>query len=144
MSTIKEVVFWLNQYKHIQRDIKDIELRITQLRIKYGTPSAISYSDMPKAHNGNRDLSEYATRLEELERELIDRHTAALGLSVQYLQALDHLDREEAYIIRRRYMDGAYMVTIADEIPCSERTVYYYYRRALRKLAALNIADHCS
>ena len=144
MSTIKEVVFWLNQYKHIQRDIKDIELRITQLRIKYGTPSAISYSDMPKAHNGNRDLSEYATRLEELERELIDRHTAALGLSVQYLQALDHLDREEAYIIRRRYMDGAYMVTIADEIPCSERTVYYYYRRALRKLATLNIADHCS
>lgn len=114
MSTIKEVVFWLNQYKHIQRDIKDIELRITQLRLKYGTPSAISYSDMPKAHNGNRDLSEYAERLEELERELIDRHTAALGLSVQYLQALDHLDREEAYIIRRRYMDGAYMVTIAD------------------------------
>ena len=141
MSTIKEVVFWLNQYKHIQRDIKDIELRITQLRLKYGTPSAISYSDMPKAHNGNRDLSEYAERLEELERELIDRHTAALGLSVQYLQALDHLDREEAYIIRRRYMDGAYMVTIADEIPCSERTVYYYYRRALRKLATLNIAD---
>ena len=139
MSTIKEVVIWLNQYKHIQRDIKDIELRITQLRLKYGTPSAISYSDMPKAHNGNRDLSEYAERLEELERELIDRHTAALGLSVQYLQALDHLDREEAYIIRRRYMDGAYMETIADEIPCSPRTAYYYRRKALRALADLNV-----
>ena len=139
MSTIKEVVFWLNQYKHIQRDIKDIELRITQLRLKYGTPSAISYSDMPKAHNGNRDLSEYAERLEELERELIDRHTAALGLSVQYLQALDHLDREEAYIIRRRYMDGAYMETIADEIPCSPRTAYYYRHKALRTLADLNV-----
>ena len=139
MSTIKEVVIWLNQYKHIQRDIKDIELRITQLRLKYGAPSAISYSDMPKAHNSNHDLSEYAERLEEFEHELIARHTTALGLTVQYFQALDHLDREQAYVIRRRYLDGAYMETIADEIPCSPRTAYYYRRKALRTLADLNV-----
>ena len=139
MSTIKEVVIWLNQYKHIQRDIKDIELRITQLRLKYGAPSAISYSDMPKAHNSNRDLSEYAEKLESLEHELIARHTAALGLTVQYFQALDHLDRDQAYVIRRRYLDGAYMETIADEIPCSPRTAYYYRRKALRALADLNV-----
>ena len=143
MSTIREVVAWLNQYKHIQRDIKDIELRITRLRLKYGAPSAISYSDMPKAHNSNRDLSEYAEKLEALEHELIERHTLALGLSVQYLQALDHLERDEAYVIRRRYLDGAYMETIAKEMSYSERNVYYLRRSALRTLAAQNVADHC-
>ena len=140
--TVKEVVIWLNQYKHIQRDIQDIEMRITQLRLKYAAPSAISYSDMPKAHDSNHDLSEYAEKLEELEQMLIARHTKALGLSVQYLEALDHLSREEAYVIRRRYMDGAMMETIADEMSYSIRSVYYYKRKALRKLS--NIADHCS
>lgn len=133
--TIKEVVFWLSQYKHIQRDINDIELRITQLRLKYGAPSAISYSDMPKAHNSNHDLSEYAERLEELEQLLIARHTACLGLSVQYIQALDHLDRDEAYVIRRRYLDGATWQGIAKEIPCSDSTVYRLRKTALKKLA---------
>ena len=140
--TVKEVVIWLNQYKHIQRDIQDIEMRITQLRLKYAAPSAISYSDMPKAHDSNHDLSEYAEKLEELEQMLIARHTKALGLSVQYIEALDHLSREEAYVIRRRYMDGAMMETIANEMSYSIRSVYYYKRKALRKLA--NIADHCS
>jgi DNA-directed RNA polymerase sigma subunit (sigma70/sigma32) len=140
--TVKEVVIWLNQYKHIQRDIQDIEMRITQLRLKYAAPSAISYSDMPKAHDSNHDLSEYAEKLEELEQMLIARHTKALGLSVQYIEALDHLSREEAYVIRRRYMDGAMMETIANEMSYSIRSAYYYKRKALRKLA--NIADHCS
>lgn len=135
--TIKEVVFWLSQYKHIQRDINDIELRITQLRLKYAAPSAISYSDMPKAHNSNHDLSEYAERLEELEQLLIDRHTACLGLSVQYIQALDHLDRDEAYVIRRRYLDGEKWQKIFAEIPCSDATGYRLRKSALRKLAEL-------
>ena len=136
--TIKETIHWLNQYKHIQREIRDIELRITQLRLKHAAPSAISYSDMPKAHN-NHDLSDYIARLEEYEHMLIDKHTACLALSVQYMMALDHLDREEAHIIKRYYMDGAKMIRIADEIPCSERTAYYLKRSAVRKLASLNV-----
>ena len=132
--TISEVKFWLRQYRSIQLEIKDIELRITQLRLKYGAPSAINYSDMPKAA-GSVDLSDFISKLEEYEQKLIDRHTACLGLSVQYIQAFEHLDREEAHVLKRMYMDGAKAPQIAEEIPCSERTVYYIYRKAVRKLA---------
>lgn len=132
--TVREVKFWLQQYRHIQREIRDIELRITQLRLKYGAPSAINYSDMPKG-NGNTDLSDYMSKLEEYEQLLISRHTACLGLSVQYMQAMEYLESDEAHVIKRRYMDSASWIQIAGEIPCAERTVYYIHGRALHKLA---------
>jgi DNA-directed RNA polymerase specialized sigma subunit len=131
--TVSDVKQWLKSYKHIQREIRDIELRITQLRLKYAAPSAISYSDMPKAHN-NTDLSDYMTKLEEYEQLLISKHTHCLGLSVQYIQACDMLTFEEAHVIKRRYLDGASWVQIASEIPCAERTVYYIHGRALNHL----------
>ena len=96
-------------------------------------------SDEEMRELAKEELYESKKRVEELEHELIARHTAALGLTVQYFQALDHLDRDQAYVIRRRYLDGAYMETIADEIPCSPRTAYYYRRKALRTLADLNV-----
>lgn len=132
--TVREVIIWLKQYKHIQREIKDIEIRITQLRLKYAAPSAISYSDMPKAHNTEHDLSDYVSKLEEYEQLLIKKHTDCLGLSVQYIKAFDSLDREEAYVLKRMYMDNAKAEMIAKEIYCSERTAWNLRRKALRKL----------
>ena len=142
--TIREVIVWLNQYKHIQRDIRDIELRITKLRLQYAAPSAINYSDMPKAHDSEHDLSDYYAKLQEYEELLIKRHTECLALSVQYVQAFDQLTRDEAYVIRRRYIDGAEFDVIRKEIPCSESTVYRIRRRALRKLANANPVKHDS
>lgn len=133
--TIREVIVWLKQYRHIQREIRDIELRITKLRLQYAAPSAISYSDMPKAHDSEHDLSDYYAKLEEYESLLIERHTECLGLSVQYIQACECLDREEAHVIKRAYMDGAKWLQIAHEIPCSESTVYRLRKQAIRKLA---------
>lgn len=133
--TVREVVAWLKQYKHIQREIRDIELRITKLRLQYAAPSAISYSDMPKAHDSEHDLSDYYAKLEEYEATLIAKHTACLGLSVQYIKACEILDREEAHVIKRAYMDGAKYRQIAKEIYCSESTVYRLRNQALHKLA---------
>lgn len=133
IRTVGDVKQWLKSYKSVQREINDIELRITQLRLKYGAPSAIQYSDMPKAHN-NTDLSDFMVRLEELEQLLIDKHTYCIGKSVEYLQAGELLPCEEAHVIKRRYIDGASWIQISSEIPCSERTVYYIHGRALKHL----------
>ena len=46
MMTAKE---YLQQYKSVQREIDDLDYRMAQLRLKYAAPSAIEYSDMPKA-----------------------------------------------------------------------------------------------
>ena len=136
MST-REVLYWLKHYRHIQREINDLELRIKELRSKYENPSAIVYSDMPKAHNTEHDLSDYMAKLQEYEETLIARHAACLGLSAQYIQAFEHLDSEQAHVLKRMYMDDKTALEIAKEIPCSERTVYYIRRKAIRKLAEL-------
>lgn len=135
--TIKETKAWLQRYKHLQTEIRDIELRLTQLRLQYGAPSAINYSDMPKAHNP-RDLSDFYVRLEQFEDLLIEKHTAAIGVTVQIYQAIDKLDdAEERRVLRRKYLDNARWQDIAEEIPCSERTVFYIHGRALAHLAEI-------
>ena len=67
--TAKEM---LMRYQKAKREAKDIEIRLTELRLKYAYPSAIKYSDMPTAHDSNHDLSDYASKLDELEQMLIN------------------------------------------------------------------------
>ncbi len=67
---------YLLQYQHIQREIEDIDRRMAQVRLKYAAPSAINYSDMPKAHNSNHDLSDYVAKMDEL-----TDYKAAFGFS---------------------------------------------------------------
>ena len=50
---------YLQRYQIAYREAKDTELRMAQLRLKYSAPTAIEYSDMPKAHNSEHDLSDY-------------------------------------------------------------------------------------
>ena len=135
--TVHEVKIWLRQYRKIQREIKDIELRITQLRLKFGMPSAINYSDMPKGGGNGADLADYMAALEEYEQILKARRMACIELLKQYSKAIEHLDYDEAHVIRRRYLDGARWVQIAMEIPCSERTVYYIHGHALQRLQSI-------
>ena len=54
---------------------------------------------------------------------------------IGYIQACECLDREEAHVIKRAYMDGAKWLQIAHEITCSESTVYRLRKQAIRKLA---------
>ena len=62
----------------IRREIAELESRIQEVRASHMSPKAISYNDMPKAHN-HTDLSDYYARVEiyvdllfEKEKELFD------------------------------------------------------------------------
>lgn len=133
--TVKEIKAWLKRYQQLQQEIQDIELRLTRLRLQYGTPSAINYSDMPKGNNP-KDLSDYYSALEEYETLLISKHTEKLGVTVQIFQEVEKLeDHEERHVLKRRYLDNAGWREIAAEVPCSERTVFYIHGRALAHLA---------
>lgn len=129
--TVKE---WLLRYRKAWKEAQDIELRLTQLRLRYSAPSAIRYSDMPKAHN-NTDLSDYMAELERFETVLIKKYQECIGLEVQIYQTVDNIeDVAEREVIRYRYIDGLRWEEIADKIPCALRTVYIIHGRALRHL----------
>ncbi len=79
---------YLTRYRDAVRESREIELKITQLRLRYAAPSAINYSDMPKAHN-NSDLSDYMEKLEELTELLYAKYERCLGIMIDIEMRLD-------------------------------------------------------
>ena len=100
---------YLSRYRDAVRESREIELKITQLRLRYGAPSTINYSDMPKAHN-NSDLSDYAEKLDELTTLLYSKYEKCLGIMVDVEMRLDRMDagpntQIEREVLRHRYTD---------------------------------------
>lgn len=99
----------LTRYRDAVRESREIELKITQLRLRYGAPGAINYSDMPKAHN-NSDLSDYVEKLDELTTLLYGKYEKCLGIMVDVEMRLDRMDagpntQIEREVLRHRYTD---------------------------------------
>lgn len=101
---------YLSRYRDAVRESREIELKITQLRLRYGAPSAINYSDMPKSHNSEHDLSDYMEKLEELNAILLGKYERCLGIMVDIEMRLDRMDagpntQIEREVLRHRYTD---------------------------------------
>ena len=101
---------YLTRYRDAVRESREIELKITQLRLRYGAPSAINYSDMPKAHNTEHDLSDYMAKLGELTDLLYAKWERCLGVMVDIEMRLDRMEagpntQIEREVLRHRYTD---------------------------------------
>lgn len=124
---------YLQQYRHIQREIEDIDRRMAQTRLKYAAPSAINYSDMPKAHNSEHDLSDYIVKMDELTDYMISKYTRLRGIEVDIYKRVDRMENQkERELLRYRYIDGMTWTEIADALDTTERNVYFIHGRALR------------
>lgn len=124
---------YLQQYRHIQREIEDIDRRMAQIRLKYAAPSAINYSDMPKAHNSEHDLSDYIVKMDELTDYMISKYTRLRGIEVDIYKRVDRMENQkERELLRYRYIDGMTWTEIADALDTTERNVYFIHGRALR------------
>ena len=97
---------YLIRYRDAYRDAQDIELHMAQLRLKYAAPSAIRYTDMPTAHDSNHDLSEYAAKMDALEKMLIRKYTECIGIEVDIITRLERMPVQlEREVLRHRYTD---------------------------------------
>ena len=124
---------YLQQYRRIQREIEDIDRRMAQIRLKYAAPSAINYSDMPKAHNSEHDLSDYIVKMDELTDYMISKYTRLRGIEVDIYMRVDRMENQkERELLRYRYIDGMTWTEIADALDTTERNVYFIHGRALR------------
>ena len=124
---------YLLQYQHIQREIEDIDRRMAQVRLKYAAPSAINYSDMPKAHNSNHDLSDYVAKMDELTDYMISKYTRLRGIEIDIYMLVDRMEnQQERELLRYRYIDGMTWTQVADAMLTTERNVYFIHGRALQ------------
>lgn len=130
---------YLLQYRDAYRDAQEIELRITQLRLKYAMPSAINYSDMPKAHNTEHDLSDYMASLSELTDYLVAKYCKCVGLEGDILKRIDTMeDALERQVLELRYTNiddrGRLMrwEDVAQRMGYSRQNIVYIHGRALQ------------
>ena len=124
---------YLLQYQHIQREIEDIDRRMAQVRLKYAAPSAINYSDMPKARNSNHDLSDYVAKMDELTDYMISKYTRLRGIEIDIYMRVDRMEnQQERELLRYRYIDGMTWTQVADAMLTTERNVYFIHGRALK------------
>ena len=100
----------LLRYRDARREAQEMELKITQLRLKYAAPSAIKYSDMPSSHDSNHDLSDYAVKLEKLTDMMVERYKRCIGIEIDIEMRLDRMAPEHPQgqifreILRHRYL----------------------------------------
>lgn len=124
---------YLMRFRQVMREIEDLDRRMAQLRLKYAAPSAINYSDMPKAHDSNHDLSDYIAKMDELTDYMISKYTRLRGIEVDIYMRVDRMENQkERELLRYRYIDGMTWTEIADALDTTERNVYFIHGRALR------------
>ena len=132
---------YLQQYKAIQREIDDLDHRMAQLRLKYAAPSAIDYSDMPRAHNTEHDLSDYVAKMDEMTDYMIRKYTKLRAVEVNIYMQVDRMEKqEERELLRYRYIDDMKWKEIAEKLNTSERNVHFIHGRALRHFEVPNIS----
>ena len=124
---------YLQRYKDTQREIEDLDYRMAQLRLKYAAPSAINYSDMPKAHNTEHDLSDYMAKMDEMTDYMISKYTRLRGIEVDIYLRLDRMEKqEERELLRFRYIDGLTWEQIASRMDYDVRHIYRLHGCALQ------------
>ncbi len=124
---------YLQRYRAAQKEAEDVELRITQLRLRYAAPSAIEYSDMPRAHDSEHDLSDYMAKMDELTSYLVEKYKRCMGIEVDIYQRLDTMEKqEEREVLRYRYIDGMKWEEIAEKEGTVLRNIYFIHGRALQ------------
>ncbi len=123
---------YLSKYLIAKRRADRINEQIEEIRARYALPMSPELSDMPKAHNTERDLSDYMARLDELTGYLITQYCKCIGIEGDILKRLDLMENEsERELLRLRYINGLDWKDLMEMIPYSDRHVYRLHGDAL-------------
>lgn len=96
---------YLLRYRQAERRAKTIEARIEEYCRGMGGLKAIEYSDMPKAHNVERDLSDEFVKLDEMNWEWRQRVNECRQIMRDICSRIDRMgDADEARVLEFRYV----------------------------------------
>lgn len=131
--TSQEKKEYLQRYRAAEAECIDIDRRLKELRARY-TSRAIQYDDMPKAHDSEHDLSEYAAELDQLEAEAKEVYAGAVRTQREIYQALRSMkDGTHRRVLELRYVDGYTFEKIAVLMELSYQWVCELHGRALQE-----------
>lgn len=125
---------FLRSYRDAAVKLSNTVLAIEELRAtQYGT--SIKYSDMPKAHNIT-DLSNYAARLDELERKLESEQIIRLDQLERVRTAIESVDNAMMQrVLYLRYIQDLKWEDILPPMRISWATVHKYHAQGLAEIS---------
>lgn len=123
-------------YRKLVMEIDRMEEELTVLRLSKQSISAQQLSDMPKADNSIRDMmAEYAAKLDDLERELMQKRIMLVDRRAMTEGYLDLLPASERLVLEKHYVDGKTWEEVAVDMSYTCRNVHYLHRNALDIIA---------
>lgn len=128
---------YLYRYKVAKAEIKDIERRIECVRNEMMGVKGISYEDgdMPKAHNTERDLSDYIVRIDDLLQDLKAAQNHALDVMREVSATISSVSNDQARrVLMLYYVDGKKYPEIQKIIPCGNNACFKWRRIGLMEV----------
>lgn len=96
---------YLQQYRQAFLHAKQIERRIDEYSREITRPKAIEYTDMPRAHDSEHDLSDQIVRLEDMHAEWWQQVYACRRIMREITRVIDAMeDPDESRILELRYI----------------------------------------
>ncbi len=122
---------FLKSYMQAKNDVFRLEMQLTELRLNKLTPSMVPDDGMPHA-SGISDLSDYAARVDELERKLLQKRYRRIRAFKKVQAAIERLESEqEKDLLTYRYLKGYSWEKIAVEMGYTYRHVTRLHGEAL-------------
>lgn len=122
---------YLRSYALAAEAARRLKEEIEQLRLDKIAP-ALVMDDMPHAHD-QKDLSDYAAKLDELERKLIKARFERIGLYTDIFEDIEHMEDEtEKAVLTYRYLRNYSWEEICVEMGYQWAQVHRIHAKALK------------
>ena len=125
--------YTLRQYRHLLREIEDLEREKKLILDKYLAPP--QPTGMPGAHNATDRIGDVVARREKYQRLIDAKLDELIDMRERIEVAIAQLPAEDRRIIRLRYIDGRSWARIADILHYSVQHVWRRHGQALLKLS---------
>lgn len=123
---------YLQEYQRARRKVEFLSEQIEELESKYKLPPAIQYSDMPKAHNSNRDLSDYIVKYERLVKKRETAMKKCMGRMDDITNRLNRMSNDdEKEVLWKRYVKDMSWTEVIESMPYTDRHIYRLHGTAL-------------
>lgn len=125
---------FLKGYQEAKRAERRIEAQIKELQRNKLSPGGSPSDGMPRG-GGISDLSDYAVKLDNLERQLWRRRNDKLHELKRIQEAIEEIrDEDEKAVLTYKYIENRKWSDIAIEMGYSVRNVHYTHGYALKNL----------
>jgi DNA-directed RNA polymerase specialized sigma subunit len=126
----------LLQYRNLKLELMELEEKIREVRESVMYPAGKIITDMPIApHNDTDKMAEIMAKIDELEREYINKYSECLNQTVAIEHAIQGLSNaSERRLMRFRYLQCLSWKVIAADMNISVRTAHRIHSAALYRV----------